>query len=229
MAIIVPFSETEPIVGTLVPDAEDATKGFAAEPPSPLDTFVALGAVTTTPLTAATPGLDAAVAQIIAADAINRYFHVRFACTFHATGNATFEKAWVMGTLAGAPNQPDAIALSLDPLRSDHPVDISQGFEIGIDFKFLSVKGTGDQKITAQSIFVEALNEGLNNPAWEFTQTASDRLSGLQRLQMIVRTGASGAHGKLTLMANIARNEGLLGGTYRARFGTQPEIDFNLT
>ena len=32
---------------------------------------------------------------------MNRYYHVRFSCTFHSSGNATFEKAWVLGNLPG--------------------------------------------------------------------------------------------------------------------------------
>jgi hypothetical protein len=227
MPIVVPFSDAEPVVGVLEPE-DRAVKGIAGAPPTPPGTYVALGAITTTPLTAQTIGLDPSLAQVIAADAVNRYYHVRFSCTFHPSGNASFEKAWVMGNLSAGGDAAAPIALSLDPMRADHPVEITQGFELGLDFKFLSVKGNDNVKMPAALIFVEALNEGLSDPAWEFTQTSADRLSGLQRLQMIVQTGKSGGHGEFTLLANVARKEGLLGGTYRAQFDQKPSVSFDL-
>jgi hypothetical protein len=225
--IIVPFSSAEPIVGALEPDSR-AVKGFVAPPPSPPGTYVALGAVTTTRLTAQTAGLETILAQTIAADAENRYYHVRFSCTFHPSGNATFEKAWVLGSLSVAGDEAPPIALSLDPLRSDQPVEITEGFELGVDFKFASAKGNIGQKIPAALIFVEALNEGLPDPSWEFTQTKANRLSGLQRLQMIVRTGKNGGHGEINLLANVARQDGMLWGTYSARFDQKPSVSFDL-
>jgi hypothetical protein len=228
MPIVVPFSDAEPIVGVLEPE-EREIKGIVGAAPAPPGTYVALGAITTTPLTAQTVGLDPNLAQAIAGDAVNRYFHVRFTCTFHPSGNASFEKAWVLGNLSGEGDAPAPIALSLDPLRSDHPVEITQGFELGLDFKFLSAKGSDNVKMPAALIFLEALNEGLSDPSWEFTQTPADRLSGLQRLQMIVRTGKSGGHGEFTLLANVARKEGFLGGTYRAQFDQKPSVSFELT
>jgi hypothetical protein len=228
MPIVVPFSDAQPIVGVLEPEDREI-KGLVAPPPSPPGTYVALGAITTTPLTAQTAGLDPQLAQEMAADAVNRYYHVRFSCTFHPSGNATFEKAWVLGNLSADGDEAAPIALSLDPLRSDHAVEITQGFELGVDFKFLSAKGSDEMKMPTSLIFVEALNEGLSDPSWEFTQTAAQRLSGLQRLQLIVRTGKKGGHGAITLLANVARKEGLLGGTYRARFGQQPSVTFDLT
>jgi hypothetical protein len=227
MPIDIPFSDADLIVGSLEPD-EREVKGIVAPAPVPPETYVALGATTATRLTAQTAGLDPAVAQIIAGDAVNRYYHVRFSCTFHPSGNATFEKAWVQGTLETAGDGAPPIALSLDPIRSDHPFDLSATFEIGIDFKFVNAKATYDPKIPSSLIFVEALNEGLANPGWEFTQTSADRLSGLQRLQMIVRTGTAGASGAITLLAQVARKEGFLMGTYRAQFDQKPAITFEL-
>ena len=226
MPIDVPFSDADLVVGALEPD-DRVTKGLVAPPPAPPETYVALGATTATRLTPQTAGLDPAVAEIIAGDSASRYYHVRFSCTFHPSGNATFEKAWVQSTLASDGAGDGPLALSLDPIRSDHPLDLSSSFEIGVDFKFVNAKASFDPKLTKAMIFVEALNEGLPNPGWEFTQTPSDRLSGLQRLQMIVRTGTTGCQGAITLLAQVARNEFLMG-TYRAMFDQKPAITFEL-
>ena len=133
----------------------------------------------------------------------------------------------MLGTFT--PNEDDTapIALSLDPLRSDTPVEISNSLELGVDFKILSAKAGGDTKIPSSLIFIEALNEGASDPSWEFTQTQAQRLSGSQRLRLIVQTGKHGGHGAIELQAQVARRESLLQ-TFRADFGQKPRIEFEL-
>jgi hypothetical protein len=225
----VPFVETKTVTGLLEPDERELkSKGFRA-PPGPLRTYVALGMPLVTLLTKKTAGSDGSVADLIAADAAHRFYHVRFSCTFHPTDGATFEKAWVLATLtAGKAGQPAPIALSLEPLRTDQPVELSESFELGVDFKFVNAKIGVDTKVPSSLIFAEGLNEGSSEPAWEFTQTRAQAIRGLQRLQMIVRTSSSGvSRGSIQLTASIAR-PGFASIPPRARFENQPEVAFAL-
>jgi hypothetical protein len=224
----VPFVDTQTVTGLLVPDERELkTKGFRA-PAGPLKTYVALGTPIVTPLTKKNAKGDRSVADLIAADGAHRYYHVRFSCTFHPTEGATFEKAWVLANLATDPDTSAPIALSLEPLRTDQPVELSESFELGVDFKFVSAKVGVDKKIPNALIFAEALDEGSSNPGWEFTQTRAQAIRGLQRLQMIVRTGSKGAsQGTIQLTASIAR-PGFVSIPARAIFEDKPEVTFQL-
>lgn len=174
--------------GHAVPLQLRTVRGNAYVPAS-LDDLIVVGEPLSRPLTKETTKDDNELSGFIEAEAGSwRYHLVTFSCTFAPSDDLHIASAWLQIGLANA-READAahpIATSMEPVKLDEIRPISATAKIKIPCVFVpEISLTGSTEI--RDTLLEARYEGTSKPAWHFNETRKSRLSGIQRLRLIVR------------------------------------------
>jgi hypothetical protein len=141
----------------------------------------------------------------------NEYFFVYLAASFTAVGSRRLESARLKITLTAVPDIPAPFALSMKPLTDGDPVSVVHTAFLGPKFKLLDVAEAeiGHIEMTESFARTDLVVRGLPNgsqPSWEFTRTATRKLSGACTLQMVVQAGLGAAlnvTGEMTARATL--------------------------
>lgn len=161
----------------------------SADVPASLDDLIVVGEPLSRPLTKEATKDDNELSGFIEAESGSwRYHLVAFSCTFASSDDLHIASAWLQIVLANA-READAahpIATSMEPLKLDEIRPISATAKVAVPCVFVpEISLTGSTEI--RDILLEARYEGTAKPAWHFNETRKSRLSGVQRLRLIVR------------------------------------------
>jgi hypothetical protein len=195
--------------------------------PASLDDLIVVGEPLSRPLTKGAAKDDNELSGFIEAESGSwRYHLITFSCTFAPSDDLHIASAWLQIVLANG-REPDAahpIATSMEPVKLDEIRPISATAKITIPCVFVpEISLTGSTEI--RDILLEARYEGTSKPAWHFNETRKSRLSGIQRLRLIVRTPVNvNVTGILSVGATVRyKRFGVRAFSYRSQ-GSGPTI-----
>ncbi|GAA4070226.1 hypothetical protein [Nonomuraea soli] len=199
--------------------------------PAPVRGAVTLGRPVVQPLTEELAAGDPPLRAFLAEQGGAWRFHlVHLGCSFLPEPGARFAQAWLTVRLARADGVPEPvpIAWSLDPLRSERPVEQTTTVKIGAKAVLeagVEVSTTGSRT----EVFLTAYGLQEDTCTWEFTRTAREEIRGGQRLALVARTpGRALAVGEVELRATLVRRRlGVL--PYRVALDGGEPLTFRLS
>jgi hypothetical protein len=180
----------------LVNAAEDRGLTPGEVEPAPLKGLVLVGGPHGFRLTADRLAADPELSRFIEQDATTReYYFVHLAVSFPAQGSPKLRSAQVRLTLTSVPGTPEPFALDIKPLKDGDQVSVQRTVRFGPKLKLLDAVGAevgGVENVISfqrADLVVRGVGLDSSSPGWEFTRTASQKLEGACRLELIVQTG----------------------------------------
>ena len=210
--------------------AADSSQTRSLGRPPVISSAVELGFPVAQPITEELTGEDEALRQFLRHNVREWQFHlVHLGCSFHPDDGMQIAKARVAVRLnpgeAGGTSAP-AIVWSLDPQRTERPVDISQSVKLGAKLAFAEAALEMTSEGKGAEVFIEAYGLQQSACSWEFRRTARDKVSGTYRLALIVRSfRGTSASGEVTVDATVSyRRFSLM--PFRSELARQPPVAF---
>jgi hypothetical protein len=199
----------------------------SADVPASLDDLIVVGEPLSRSLTKEATKDDNELSGFIDAESGRwRYHLVAFSCTFASSDDLHIASAWLQIALANdrGADAAQPIATSMEPLKLDEIRPVSATAKIAIPCVFVpEISLTGSTEI--RDILLEARYEGTSTPAWHFKETRKSRLSGIQRLRLIVRVPVDvDVTGTLSVGATVRyKRFGVRAFSYRSK-GSGPTV-----
>lgn len=147
------------------------------------------------------------------------YYLVHLAVGFAGHGSPRLRSAQVKLTLASIPDTPAPFALDMKPLKEGDQVSVGRTARLGPKLKLLDAieAEASSLEVTRSFQRTELVVRGLGldgpAPSWEFTRTASRKLDGSCRLELVIQA----AHGAAISVSGVvtAQADGNIGWRYR--------------
>ena len=160
--------------------------------------------------------------------ALYEYYLVHLAVGFREHGSPKLKAAQVKLTLTSIPDMPAPFALDMKPLKEGDQVSVERTVRLGPKLKLLDAVDAEVGSVEAAKSFqrteLAVRGLGLDGPApgWEFTRTASQKLDGSCRLELVVQAGRGAAVSVTGVVT--AQAGGNIGWRYRG--GLPGPLDF---